>query len=110
MEVEEGVVLLPVAVLVPVVVEDVSPGTVIVETELTGNSADAPETTSWGTPPPATWEESMPVTVPVVAAAPLVPGIITVAPIMASAVARLWFCARTFVCCSVENWANWVIV
>jgi hypothetical protein len=83
------------AVVVPAVVlegvDDVelALGTEIVETALSGYSAEAPATTRSGTPPFATWDESTPVTTPVVAAAPFWPGIMTVAPIRLLAVARL---------------------
>lgn len=80
-----------VPVAAPVEADDVELrlGTVIEETELIGNSAEAPEMMRSGTPPVGMLDESTPVTTPVVDGAPFWPGIMTVVPIMLLAVAKL---------------------
>jgi len=76
-------VVLPLVVVPDVVVPEPDEGApaVTIEMELIGYSAEAPETINCGTPPPETADVSTPVTTPETAAAPFVPGIVTVAPI-----------------------------
>ena len=75
-----------------------------------GYSWEAPLMTSWSAPPEATFDASIPVTVPVVGASPLPFATVTWAPRKELPVARLWDWAWAVACCRVVNCASWVMV
>lgn len=85
-------------------------GFVIWLIEVIGYSWVCPSRMSWGTPPEATWDESIAVTVEVIAGFPLVPGTVTLVPRNELPVARLWVCDIWFICWRVVNCASWAIV
>ena len=91
------------AVVDPEVALELAGASVTWEIEVTGYSVLEPLRMTSAAPPVATWEESTAVTTPTVAGLPLVPGIVTWAPISEPAVLMFEFWSNSPVCWRLVN-------